>query len=92
MVAANRYLQTQYMPAFNAEFSHPARESCSAFVRLAGIDLYDYLCERHERVVGKDNCVRFAGLQLQIPQDCHRYHYVKARGACQQAPGWSAFH
>jgi len=79
MAAANRYLQTQYMPAFNAEFSHPARESGSAFVPLAGIDLDDYLCERHERVVGKDNCVRFAGLQLQIPHDRHRYHYVKAR-------------
>ncbi len=79
MATANRYLKNQYLPAFNAEFSHPARESGSAFVPLAGIDLEDYLCERYERVVGKDHCVQFRGLQLQIPQDRHRYHYVKAK-------------
>ncbi len=79
MDAANEYLQKHYMPAFNAEFSHPARELGNAFVALAGIDLDDYLCERYERVVGKDNSVQFERLHLQIPQDRHRYHYVKAR-------------
>jgi hypothetical protein len=29
--------------------------------------------------VGKDNCVRFEGMVLQIPADRHRYHYVKAK-------------
>jgi hypothetical protein len=67
------------MPAFNAEFSHPSREQGSGFVPLAGMDLDDYLCERHERVVGKDNTIQFQRLPLQIPQDRHRYHYVKAR-------------
>jgi len=79
MEAANDYLSKHYIPAFNTEFSHPARETGSAFVPLAGINLDDYLCERYERVVGKDNCVKFEGLSLQIPQDRHRYHYVKAR-------------
>jgi len=79
MKAANAYLKDRYLPAFNAEFSHPAREVGNAFVPLAGIDLDDYLCERYERVVGKDNCVRFEGLSLQIPKDPHRYHYIKAR-------------
>ena len=79
MDAANEYLQKHYMPAFNAEFSHLARELGNAFVALAGIDLDDYLCERYERVVGKDNSVQFERLHLQIPQDRHRYHYVKAR-------------
>ncbi len=72
MEEANKYLKEHYMPAFNAEFSHPARETESAFVPLAGIDLDDYLCERYERVVGKDNNVRFEGLHLQIPQNRHR--------------------
>jgi hypothetical protein len=76
---ANQYLKDHYLPAFNAEFSHPSREQGSAFVPLAGIDLDDYLCERYERVVGKDNTIHFQRLQLQIPQDRHRYHYVKAR-------------
>ncbi|OGT90848.1 MAG: hypothetical protein A2514_04510 [Gammaproteobacteria bacterium RIFOXYD12_FULL_61_37] len=42
-------------------------------------DLDDYLCETHERVVGKDNCVSFEGLALQIPQDRHRMHYMKVK-------------
>lgn len=79
MKAANEYLKNHYLPAFNAEFSHPAREAGSAFVPLAGINLDDYLCERYERVVRKDNCVQFEGLSLQIPKDQHRYHYIKAR-------------
>ena len=41
--------------------------------------LEDILCEHYQRVVGKDNCVRFEGLVLQIPADRHRYHYVKTK-------------
>jgi hypothetical protein len=55
----------------------PAMEQGSAFVNYIGTDLDDILCEQHERVVGKDNCVCFEGLRLQIPADQHRLHYVK---------------
>ena len=55
------------MPRFNDEFSHPAREAGSAFVPLLGVNLDRHLCERHERVVGKDNQVAFQGLFLQLP-------------------------
>lgn len=79
MAAANRYLKEVYMPAFNAEFMQPAAECGSAFVPWIGGQLADILCERHERVVGHDNCVSFEGLKLQIPADRHRCHYVKAR-------------
>ena len=79
MQAANEYLSKYYMPAFNAEFSHLAREEGNAFVPLAGINLDDYLCEQYERTVGKDNSVQFECLHLQLPQDRHRYHYVKAK-------------
>ena len=76
---ANDYLKNHYMPAFNEEFSHPAREQGNAFVALAGVVLDDYLCERYERVVRKDNCVQFNTLTLQLPKDKHRYHYIKAK-------------
>ena len=33
----------------------------------------------YERTVGKDNCVQFEGLALQIPQDRHRHHYMKVK-------------
>lgn len=67
------------MPAYNQEFSHPARETGDAFVPLTGVELDDYLCERYERVVRKDNCVQFRNLNLQIPKNQHRYHYIKAK-------------
>lgn len=79
MAAANRYLEEIYRPAFNREFSHPAREEGSAFVPFLGGNLDDCLCEQYERTVGKDNCIRFDGLILQIPADRHRCHYVKAK-------------
>jgi hypothetical protein len=37
------------------------------------------LCEQFERTVGKDNCVSFEGLKLQIPADRVRHHYVKVK-------------
>lgn len=79
MEAANRYLQEVYRPAFNAEFAQPPLESGTAFVPFLGGSLDDILCEQFERTVGKDNCVRFENLNLQIPSDRHRCHYVKAK-------------
>ena len=79
MGAANRYLAEVYRPAFNAEFMQPAMEEGSAFVAWIGGELDDFLCETYERVVGKDNCVSFEGLALQIPKNRHRMHYVKVK-------------
>ena len=36
-------------------------------------------CEVHERTVGRDNCVSFERLALQLPGDRRRPHYMKAR-------------
>ncbi|MCP5245188.1 MAG: ISNCY family transposase [Burkholderiales bacterium] len=79
METANRYLQEVYMPAFNDEFKQPAAVDGSAFVPWIGGEIEDFLCERHERVVGHDNCVSFNNLKLQIPANQHRCHYVKAK-------------
>jgi transposase len=79
MAGANRYLTEVYRPAFNAEFMQPALEEGSAFVPWIGGGLEDYLCEVYQRVVGKDNCVAFEGMALQIPADRHRMHYVRVR-------------
>jgi len=79
MEAANRYLHEHYLPAFNAEFMQPAMEEGSAFVPYVGRDLDDVLCEQFERTVGKDNCVSFENLKLQIPADRARHHYVKVK-------------
>jgi hypothetical protein len=36
--------------------------------------------------VGNDNTVRYKNLVLQIPEDKHRHHYVKARVRVHQYP------
>ncbi|MCX5832972.1 MAG: ISNCY family transposase [Deltaproteobacteria bacterium] len=79
MDAANRYLSEVYLPAFNAEFTQPATEEGSAFVRWVGANLDDILCEHYERTVTADNCVCFNGLTLQIPANKYRCHYVRAK-------------
>ena len=56
--AANRYLQEHYLPVFNEEFSHLAREEGTAFVPLAGVNPDEYLCERYPRIVSNDNCIK----------------------------------
>ena len=95
MAAANAYIQDSYLPAFNAEFAHPSREDGSAFVPCpASVNLDDILCEQVERMVGKDNCVRFDGRVLQLPAVKHRYHYIKAKvKVCRHTDGTlSVFH
>jgi len=80
MAEANRYIREVYMPAFNREFARPARESGSAFVPMADTErLDDILCEVHERTVGRDNCVSFGKLALQLPGGLGRPHYMKAK-------------
>ena len=79
MVEANCYLQEVYLPAFNAEFKEPAREQGSAFVALLGTPIDNILCEQYERTVGRNNCVAFERLTLQIPADTYRCNYVKAK-------------
>ena len=79
MAGANRYLEAHYRPRHNREFGVRAAEPASAFVPFIGTNLGDILCERFERTVGNDNCVRFDAMSLQIPADRHRAHYVKAK-------------
>ena len=45
----------------------------------AALEVLDSILDQVQRTAGKDNCVRFDGLVLQIPADRHRYHYIKAR-------------
>ena len=79
MDGANRYLEQVYRPGHNREFCVPSTLPGTAYVPFLSGSLPDILCEQHERTVGNDNCVSFAGLSLQIPSDELRYHYVRAR-------------
>ena len=84
--AANRYLKEQFVPDYNARFAVPAAEAGSAFIPYAGRPLDDILCIQESRQVGRDNCVNWNGLALQIPPQRHRHHYVRATVRVHQYP------
>lgn len=93
MEEANRFLRETFLPDHNQRFAIAPEEPGSAFVPFAGA-LDDILCIQEERTVGNDNTVRYKGLALQIPEDRHRHHYVKARVRVHEYPGGhlAAFH
>jgi len=84
--AANCFLREQFVPDYNARFAVPAAEQGSAFIAYAGRPLEDILCIQESRQVGRDNCVIWKGLSLQIPPQRHRHHYVKATVRVHQYP------
>ncbi|MDQ1290659.1 MAG: hypothetical protein QG615_449 [Nitrospirota bacterium] len=77
MAAANQYLTTHFISAYNQRFAVPAPEVGTAFVPWIGPSLAEILCVQEARVVANDNTVRYQGLSLQIPQAPHRFHYVQ---------------
>jgi transposase len=83
--AANRFLREIYIPQHNSRFAIKPEEPGSAFVPFAG-PLDDILCVQEERTVSGDNTVRYKGLILQIPEDRHRHHYVKAKVRVHEYP------
>jgi transposase len=76
--AVNGYLREVFVPDYNARFAVPAAEEGSAFIPYAGRPLEEVLCIQESRQVGRDNCVTWKGIALQIPPQRHRHHYVKA--------------
>ena len=83
--AANRWLATVYIPQHNTRFAVAAAEEGTAFVPFVGA-LDDTLCIQEARVVGNDNTVRYAGRVLQIPEQRHRRHFVKANVRVHEHP------
>jgi transposase len=87
MDAANRYIKEIYLPDHNARFAVPPEDTTSAFVKLADLaQLKDILCIQHQRVVAKDNTVRYKALTLQLPKSPLRHHYVKAKVRVHEYP------
>ncbi len=57
MAAANQYLTTHFISAYNRRFAVPAAETGTAFIPWVGTSLTETLCVQEERVVAKDNTV-----------------------------------
>jgi transposase len=76
--AANAWLQTEGVAAFNARFTVPAAQAGSAFVP-APPGLERIFSIQHERIVGHDNTVRFGRQVLQLGPTPLRWNFVKCR-------------
>jgi transposase len=70
--AANQFLRDTYIEEFNQKFSVPAAQTGNAFQPVPGLDLELVFSLQHERVAGKDNTVKLAGLCLQIERTSWR--------------------
>ena len=87
MAAANVYLRDVFTADFNSRFGVAPTEPGTAFVTYTGAALEDTLCHQEDRQVGRDNCVSWRGKSLQIPQQAHRHHYVRATIRVHEYPG-----
>jgi len=78
MDEANRFLKETFVREHNARFAVNAGEPGTAFVAFAG-SMKGILCIQVEHTVADDNTLRYKNQVLQIPEDRHRHHYVKAK-------------
>lgn len=83
---ANRFLRQRYLPAHNRRFRIAPAETGSAFVPFIGSGLADILCVQDSRSVANDNTVRYGNRILQIPEQNHRCHYVRAQVRVHEYP------
>jgi len=77
--AANRHIAETFLPDFNARFMVEAAEPGSAYLDYVGRAIDDILAIHESRQVQNDNTVRYKGLVLQIPEQAHRRHFVRAK-------------
>jgi hypothetical protein len=89
MAAANRYLTEHFLPQHNTRFMVGATEPGTAFIPWIGTPLAEILCVHEERVVAKDNTVRYQGTTLQIPQAPHRVPLRDGHGAGPRLSRWN---
>lgn len=76
---ANHYIQEIYLPAHNARFSKAPSDPRSAYTPwIVKATLDELLCIKEDRVVQRDNTVRYGNKILQIAKQEHRNHYVKS--------------
>lgn len=85
MDEANQFLRRSYLKRFNRRFMVKPAQEGDAFVPLLGVDIDNILCRQVERITGKDNCVSYQGMTLQLPSDKIR-HFSKTRVRVHEYP------
>jgi hypothetical protein len=80
MAAANAFLVTTFLPAFNARFAVPAAVAAPAYRRVArGVDLTRLCAFHYARQVALDNTVRVEDVILQLAPGPHRRSYARVQ-------------
>ncbi|MBK9308683.1 MAG: hypothetical protein IPM58_16740 [Nitrospira sp.] len=77
MAAANVWLRTQFVPAYNQRFAVPATKPDTAFAPW--VEPIWPMCSACRRTASSPTTIR-CGITagVQCPPDSHRFHYVKA--------------
>ncbi len=76
MEEANRYLQEDYLPRHNVQFTVLPEDTTPAFTPWIGASLDEICCTQEERTVNKDNTVTYESMKLQIPPHPMRHHFI----------------
>lgn len=80
IAAANRFIAETYLPDHNQRFAKPPEIDATGFVPVPeGYRIEDILCLHEDRIVARDNTVRYDNRILQLPASPVRPHYVKAK-------------
>jgi hypothetical protein len=76
---ANFWMETTFLPRFNARFSKKPEQSGSAFRKIKNADRYHRISFAYQATVANDNSVRIGGLIIDIPPGPHRRSYAHRR-------------
>lgn len=76
--AANAWLESEFIPRYNARFALTPQESDSAFVSISQGKIHQCVAFAYEAIVGNDNAVRLGGIVIDIPPGPARRSYAKA--------------
>jgi transposase len=76
--AANAWLESEFIPRYNARFALTPQESDSAFVCISKEEIHQRVAFAYEAIIGNDNTVRLGGIAIDIPPGPARRSYAKA--------------
>lgn len=76
---ANRFLENEYISEFNKKFTTLSSEEGTAFVKCHHSDLDSVFSIQSERIVGRDNTVKFKNMVLQIDKQSFRGSLANCR-------------
>jgi hypothetical protein len=76
---ANRFLESEYIAEFNRRFAVRSSEEGTAFVKCRRRDLDQVFSIQSERIVNRDNTVKFKNLVLQIDRQSFRGSLANCR-------------